>query len=210
MTLSSALLLGGAQPCQREKRHPQVTRNAVAGGELSPASLGGKGNCWVLCLWFLWQIGASRDRKLENLASLPHSAAPCAEGCWNRLARSVNAQLCAGSSCRAPASFPCPSFKLRGPDNWVERAGKYQWYLNFGHLNILMWDYFLFPSRPVLWYSIIFGGFTVSAASLQMLRFRDCSLAKQTLGPRYQAHTCWHFTEKPRGKYSLGILTWRK
>ena len=86
MTLSFFLPLSGTQPCRWEKEDPQLTTNAEEGrGDppLSPASLGGKGNCWVLCLWFLWQIGASRDRKLKNLASLPSlPAVPHAKGCW--------------------------------------------------------------------------------------------------------------------------------
>lgn len=84
MTLSFFLPLNCALPCWWEKGDPQLSMTAEEGqgrsSALSHASLGGKGNCRVLCLWFLWQIGASRDRKLKNLACLPPTPvcnAPC-------------------------------------------------------------------------------------------------------------------------------------
>lgn len=161
MTLSFFLPLNCTLPCRREKGDPQLSVTAEEGqgrsSALSHASLGGKGNCRVLCLWFLRQIGASRDRKLKNLVSLP----PCLQcpmpkdagelSCWdccspdpikflfgasgNRLVRQVGKTvLCSAQH----LPLPSPSFKPRGSDKSVKCIWEYL-ELHFGQTCHTLW-----------------------------------------------------------------------
>lgn len=161
MTLSFFLPLNFALPCWWEKGDPQLSVTAEEGqgrsSALSHASLGGKGNCRVLCLWFLWQIRASRDRKLKNLACLP----PCLQcptskdagglSCWGCCSPdALQSLFCAlglvrqvvKTALRCPVQHPCPpfpSFKPRGSNKSVKYIWEYQLYLYFGQRCHIPW-----------------------------------------------------------------------